>query len=186
MGGCAALEQGADQVLVRGAIDAKMIAQGKLDPELKYLHEFALMSAEVYKKHERIEKICKPEAPFSWEKVPGLNEDTFPPKQTGRVKGYEIKGFQYSVWERKHPGEPPMIAIAFRGTDPKELGDWFSNFRWVTRAIPFTWDQYDQTRDLIPPLVEEIRDKFKDALIVATGHSLGGGLAQQAGSLLSG
>ncbi len=67
--------------------------------------------------------------------------------------------------------------IAFRGT--QEPKDWWSNARWITRFIPAGWDQYDLVRSRIASLLEEAKSKGARRF-TATGHSLGGGLAQQA------
>lgn len=75
---------------------------------------------------------------------------------------------------------PKLAVIAFRGTDSKI--DHFSNFRWFTLWIPHVKDQYEQTELIVPKLVEQIHTQVADdAVIIATGHSLGGGLAQTAG-----
>src|SRR5262249_65926 len=64
------------------------------------------------------------------------------------------------------------------------LSDWGSN---VVAALGFEPKQYALSRELIPRLVDRLRSRFeadgKEVKIYATGHSLGGGLAQQAGYL---
>ena len=73
----------------------------------------------------------------------------------------------------------------FRGT--YLLNDWWSNLRWITNWFQFGWDQYDLTRavanyvdtDLIND-TPELQGNGEPE-IIAVGHSLGGGLAQQAG-----
>jgi hypothetical protein len=47
------------------------------------------------------------------------------------------------------------VAIAFRGTDRNDLGDWQSNFRWLHRLTP-QFDQYDQVRENIGLIVRRI------------------------------
>ena len=43
------------------------------------------------------------------------------------------------------------------------------------------WDQYEQVEDLISPLLDYIQNRWgNEYKVITTGHSLGGGLAQQA------
>jgi hypothetical protein len=67
--------------------------------------------------------------------------------------------------------------IAFRGSDAGDLGDWLTNFRWFRFKSVF--DQYDQVQLIGPRIVDYLeRSGCRPAVITATGHSLGGGLAQ--------
>lgn len=86
-----------------------------------------------------------------------------------------VDGLEYHVWRR---GCSEAV-IAFRGTDFNEIGDWLSNFRWfVSRSL---FDQYDQVQEAVPDIVDHIyRSGCRPSTIIATGHSLGGGLAQHA------
>lgn len=85
-----------------------------------------------------------------------------------------VEGLQYQVWRRKDCRE---AVIAFRGTDAGDIGDWLSNFRWFLARRPF--DQYDQVQQAIRGIIDGIgRPGCHPRHIIATGHSLGGGLAQ--------
>jgi pimeloyl-ACP methyl ester carboxylesterase len=70
-------------------------------------------------------------------------------------------------------------AIVFRGTDDRK--DWWTNGRWLTRLIPTGWDQYNVVRATVDNIVLRARTRNPAGVrVVAAGHSLGGGLAQQA------
>jgi pimeloyl-ACP methyl ester carboxylesterase len=93
-----------------------------------------------------------------------------------------VSGLQFQVWWRRQAGVCREVAIAFRGTDRHDRGDWLSNFRWLHRLTP-RFDQYDQVRTHIRRIVARIKANGcggRDVLFVTVGHSLGGGLAQQA------
>lgn len=93
-----------------------------------------------------------------------------------------VPGLEYQVWSRGSP-VCSEVAIVFRGTDGSQLGDWLSNIHWVTRFTPLD-DQYEQVQANTDRIVDRVRRLrcHRDGVtkIVAVGHSLGGGLAQQA------
>lgn len=85
-------------------------------------------------------------------------------------------GMFYRAWI--HGDDDPnrkTIAIAFRGTD--DLRDWKSNLRPILKPSE---DQYSGARAAARQLVREMEKAYEGQLLtfIATGHSLGGGLAQ--------
>lgn len=115
---------------------------------------------------------------FGYGGRPGSCADSDSP--AGRV----LDGLGLQVWTRGAPGGAfcPEVVIAFRGTDPREADDWYSNFRAFTRILKL-YDQYEQVQGHIKGIVDRIERlpcHRPATRIVAVGHSLGGGLAQQA------
>ena len=89
------------------------------------------------------------------------------------------------LWARRVvPGGPMVQLVAvFRGTESRHGKDWRANFRWFLRP---TRDHYELTSDVIAPALREwLKSKIEsgevatDVKLAATGHSLGGGLAQR-------
>jgi hypothetical protein len=81
------------------------------------------------------------------------------------------------VWENHARG---ALAVAFGGTVFDDWKDWLSNLRWF---IPWHDDEYTQVvRTFGPAFVDEYQRRFSGSSrpeLLSTGHSLGGGLAQQ-------
>jgi hypothetical protein len=84
-------------------------------------------------------------------------------------------------------GKIEEAVIAFRGTENRPgqyINDWSSN---LVAAAGFEPKQYALVRERIPTLIEKLKLRFdadgRTHKIYATGHSLGGGLAQEAGYL---
>jgi hypothetical protein len=85
-------------------------------------------------------------------------------------------GLEATGWWRRDCSE---MVIAFRGTDRNDRGDWASNLRFLAGGKVF--DQYDQVATVITEVVDRIeQNDCRPRRIITTGHSLGGGLAQQA------
>ncbi len=84
-------------------------------------------------------------------------------------------------------GRLTEAVIAFRGTENRAsqlIPDWGSN---LTAFLGFEPRQYRLSRRHLPALIDTLEERFRrdgtEPLIHVTGHSLGGGLAQQAGYL---
>ncbi|CTQ60586.1 hypothetical protein LA5095_00609 [Roseibium album] len=168
------------------------IAAGKTASDLNEARHFAALSALVYGepdergvfqlKHEPGNCRLKPLL-GEWIQFPvpdGILEAAM--KRLGKKAKWD-SDLVLGLWYREKSQTDIDVALVFRGTDGN--GDFYSNFRWVTRLLPFGWDQYDLTRAISQDIVDKIKeDKHfagKSIEVIAAGHSLGGGLAHQAG-----
>jgi hypothetical protein len=94
-------------------------------------------------------------------------------------------GLYYETYVLERNGKLTEAVIAFRGTENRPgqtFRDWRSN---IAAFLGFEPAQYAAARAKMVPLVEALSNVLEKhngtAKIYATGHSLGGGLAQQAG-----
>ena len=74
--------------------------------------------------------------------------------------------------------------LAFRGTEnyrwSERLADWRTNF---SAALGFAPHEYTLAEQAAKAVVDALHNQYPGVEVYATGHSLGGGLAQQAGYL---
>lgn len=128
----------------------------------------------------------------SWPKEPGIL--TLAEDQEVKKRGLYFEIFQHNPTSESL-NKNHVIAIVFEGTNFTELPDWISNFRWFLRFIPLAPDQYSDVstiieREFYKAILEDSTMKIdpisgqlltinnEPITIIATGHSLGGGLAQ--------
>ena len=85
-------------------------------------------------------------------------------------------GFEAGVWHRanpKAPGQVNQLIVGFAGTNPKEIADVKTD---LLQAIGLDEKQYQESSELAN---QALAAAGKDN-VAFTGHSLGGGLAEQA------
>ena len=136
---------------------------------------------------EQFARACKPGSK-ELVPVPGWYAWTNFPSKKLADRAEAAKLF-FSVWEFRSGSNlenVSEVAIVFRGTEADQRQDWFSNARWFIPTRLRGEDQYDVTRDWVSRAVEaEVQDRIRKGKLlptvklVAIGHSLGGGLAQQ-------
>ncbi|KND57338.1 hypothetical protein BVER_02720c [Candidatus Burkholderia verschuerenii] len=114
-----------------------------------------------------------------------------PPRVDGKPERYASAAqtmrevhLRAEVWSNQASGE---VVVAFGGTAASSLDDWKANLRWFLR--PFNpIDEYSVLTDtFVPTFIAEYQRRaaepqwawLKEAHVIATGHSLGGGLAQR-------
>ncbi|MBV1928890.1 MAG: lipase family protein [Gammaproteobacteria bacterium] len=120
-------------------------------------------------------------------------EPTKPQKQWKRWTGsshtsattcFNESGLYYETYVLEEvDGKLLEAVIAFRGTENRPgqyISDWSSN---VAAAFMMEPKQYRLAREQVPKLISALREQNPEIKIYSTGHSLGGGLAQQAGYL---
>nr|WP_306667912.1 hypothetical protein [Rhizobium leguminosarum] len=150
------------------------------DPALVHLSDYALLAAAAYDEKLAGGAYCPAVVVprHRWKQLPDYLKSEV---ETPGGGPFKFGGLRYQLWRNTEATDQKRLALVFRGTDLGELGDWIANLRWLTRLNPFTRDQYAQTRDLVEALTSRVDKDFgPNAEIIAVGHSLGGGLAQQA------
>lgn len=100
---------------------------------------------------------------------------------------YDKNGLFYETYILEKNNQIAAAVIAYRGTENGKnqwMVDWFNNF---STALGIESNQYKIARLNLLPLIDHLNGKFRSASnppkIFVVGHSLGGGLAQQAGYL---
>lgn len=197
--------QNRDEALIRKPGERTYSSRETVAVTAKELWEYAVLSENVYidkpaKRPEasQIEKTRRPQATQASEEayrkvctsdsddpipLPGWTRwDNFPSSKLH--KEAQDVGLYVEVWEKE--SSPPLIAVVIRGTEFTSWRDWVSNFRWFFRIIPFYPDQYSVVADKVGvEFLQELKkkvqndiDRYNSVKLVATGHSLGGGLAQ--------
>jgi hypothetical protein len=178
---CAALHQTRTEVFTREPGHRLLEGPKPADVEVQKDWQFASMSEAAYRRVQSLKDITACEDPNSvlahagWTRWHNFPDD-------GLAHQIKQSNLRVEVWGRK---EPPSVTVAFGGTIFSSGKDWRSNFRWF---IPFHVDEYtDVVKVFGPAFVAEFVRRAKEpewaylenATIYATGHSLGGGLAQQ-------
>lgn len=96
---------------------------------------------------------------------------------------YDHGGLYYETYVYISDNKMQEAVLAFRGTEndgAQFWHDWRSN---LASFFGFEPRQYKIASDNIPKVIKALKNENPDVNIYATGHSLGGGLAQQAGYL---
>lgn len=192
LAGCAGLFQAPDQVLVRLPGDRVSQPPEPMAPHAKRLYVYAAMSANIYQPDTasqastdvtagHLQAACAPRSQHplplggGWRLVDG-----FPKRAVLLDDEFNVRA---QLWEYSEGAAPvSALAVAFRGTQANHGQDWWANLRWFFRGRD---DHYTRTDEEIALNLQAHLQRglddgriSPDATLVATGHSLGGGLAQ--------
>lgn len=182
--GCAALSQKANEVTIREPGHRTLGKPKPVAEEARRHWQFAWLAEASYRKlsdqdeagaeAEKSETLCATAdnilKQHKWQRW--LN---FPDK--GLLAKIKNSNLRVEIWENT---DQKLVAVSFGGTVFKSGKDWKSNLRWF---IPNHKDEYTEIVDVFgPAFIAEYKkrvDDFGNRRLIATGHSLGGGLAQQ-------
>jgi len=178
-----AYDQKPDEIVERAPGDRLLGPPKKALPEARMDLDFALLSQAAYDRtphglNNRKQNVRSAETDLiarGWFIWPPFGESSGLPE---KLRDAHLR---VQVWVN---GSKNAVAVTFGGTVVGNEKDWISNLRWF---IPFHEDEYTETVQLFNPafveeFVKRIRGQMPDpgpVTLYSTGHSLGGGLAQQ-------
>ena len=152
-------------------------------PEARRDLDFALLSQAAYDQTPYGMKNKKENMRNAEGDLKGQGWSFWPPfgESTGLPQKLENVHLRAQVWINESEN---AVAVTFGGTVVGNEMDWISNFRWF---IPLDKDEYTLTVEAFGPafveeFVKNIRRQMREPdsiRLYSTGHSLGGGLAQQ-------
>jgi len=195
--GCRTWHQAPDEALIREPGHRTYEEPVSVEKEARLHWEFALLSEVAYLEVEETDAQQRSDNNGNTKSAITLNDGITPcpsPAFTldraewGRWKEFpnprlaeamKESNLRAEVWEKKGSS---MVVVAFGGTVFNSGKDWKSNLRWF---LPTHNDEYTLlVKELVPAFTTEFRRRASSneaeiPKIYATGHSLGGGLAQE-------
>ena len=175
-GGCTTLRQTPDQIYVRDAGCRLLQGPRPTAPQAAWDWPFARLSQTAYAARSNLpDPAAGILTTAGWRRWENFPSDAL-------LRQIEESNLRVEVWDRR---DPAMVVVAFGGTVFTNARDWLANLRWF---IPWHDDEYTKVvREVGPAFVQEFARRarlpenahFSSATILSTGHSLGGGLAQQ-------
>jgi hypothetical protein len=189
--GCVSLQQVEGQVAIRPAGARTITLLAPVQPYAKRHLDYARLSFVAYEVTDggiAAEKKAKdgrrqsgdcPDPEDQLKSARWVRWEDFPSGEAlEKIRDFHLR---VEVWQKEAPAE---VVVAFGGAIFNNRNDWLANLRWF---IPFHDDQYTQVvKTFLPAFVTEFKRRRgqsgsteQQPLLIATGHSLGGGLAQQ-------
>ena len=185
LSGCVAFYQKKDEVTVREPGHRSLGAPLPVAGEAKKHWQYGSLAEASYRRTPKGKEAdgeaseCPPVdsvlKAHGWERWKDFPDD-------GLLKKISVSHLRVEVWEQR---ETNSVVVSFGGTVFKSGKDWKSNLRWFT---PGHKDEYTYIVQVFgPAFLEEMKRRLalpdgarlKNVSLYATGHSLGGGLAQQ-------
>jgi len=182
---CAAFRQTPREVTIREPGKRRLGAPQPIVDEAKKHWQFASLAEAAYRRTPSASAsaganaACPPAdvvlKDHGWERWKDFPDD-------GLLEKIQMSHLRVEVWENR---ETKSLVVSFGGTVFKSGKDWKSNLRWF---LPRHKDEYTEIVSVFgPAFVAEFKKRaaapegayLRDVTLYATGHSLGGGLAQQ-------
>ena len=181
-----AYNQRPEEVFFRAPGDRYLTDSAPARTEAQVDLPFALMSQAAYQRIPNEKHPCSQECLNADQKLHEAKWTCWPDFADTKLKErIERSHLRVEVWSN---AEEKKVVVAFGGTEFRNWKDWLANLRWF---IPWHEDQYTVVvKDFGPAFVTEYIKKrdsdpdyrflnSPDTRLFSTGHSLGGGLAQQ-------